>query len=118
MKAITIAVLSASSLLALVAVVLVCTALSQTPQMNEKPMVQAARTNLASTDPQLGLALSGGGFLAMASYTGIIVGYDQLTADSREGKTVASILRDSVETISSVSGGSWFSAQLIYSNSF
>merc|ERR1712070_1329420 len=84
--------------------------------MKETSVDPPVATQLSSQE-RVGLALSGGGFLAMASYTGIIVGYDQLS-DTRQGSTVASLLSDSVDTISSVSGGSWFSSQLIYSDQF
>lgn len=111
---VTVAVIS--GVVILMAFLAVGVALSQSPNMKETSVDPPVATQLSSQE-RVGLALSGGGFLAMASYTGIIVGYDQLS-DTRQGSTVASLLSDSVDTISSVSGGSWFSSQLIYSDQF
>ena len=65
--------------------------------------------------PHLALALEGGGFRALTNCAGLTAG---LLAATFSLDLESSELHESVRWVSSVSGGSWFAASLIYSRDF
>lgn len=72
-------------------------------------------------NPVAALALEGGGFRAFASDTGVIAGLLAVSGrrQNMSHPSLASTgLLDQFKLLSSVSGSSWFSSELIYSNNF
>ncbi|CAE8621215.1 unnamed protein product [Polarella glacialis] len=78
------------------------------------------RTPLQQRSRGLATCWEGGGFRAHAAYTGVTAGLLSVLKEEQSSKKFTSLggLFDHVETMSSVSGGSWFISELAFSSTF